>query len=208
MTGAHLIHRLILLVLFAGLAGGAGAAEDFAAGLAATEAGDYERALAVWRPLAEAGDAASQFNVGMMHARGEGVAKDYAEAARWFRKAAEQGEVQAQARLGGMYARGIGVERDDREAADWLYRAAEQHHVESQYDLGVLYAKGDGVRRDYEAAYFWFTLAGLQKFSPALAIKDEMRPHMSPDQIMMIEQQVQDWLAKHERAAGQGASKP
>jgi TPR repeat protein len=192
-----------VLLLITGLAAGAGATEDFAAGVAAAKAGDYERARAIWLPLAEAGDPASQYNIGMMHARGEGGPPDYAEAARWFRMAAEQGQVQAQAHLGGMYARGIGVEQDYRKAADWHYEAAKQHRRESQYELGILYASGEGVKQDYEQAYFWLTLAGLQKYIPALAAKDEIRPYLHPVQIMNIEQDAQDWLQKNAPAMGE-----
>lgn len=203
-----MILQLIVFFLAIGQLGSAGAAEDYAAGVAAAETGDYERALAVWLPLAEAGHAASQFNVGMMHARGDGVAKDYAEAARWFRMAAEQSQVQAQGHLGGMYARGIGVERDYREAARWLDAAATQHHKESQYELGALYANGQGVEQDYGAAYFWFTLAGLQRYIPALAAKDEIRPYLHPAQITMVEQRAEEWLQENPPAPGDGTKTP
>ncbi len=173
-------------------------AQDFEAGVAAAKAGDYETALSVWRPLAEGGDPASQFNLGMMYARGEGVDEDLAQAAKWFGKAAEQGEVNAQAHLGGMYARGIGVERDYGKAAEWLYRAASQHHKQSQYELGTLYANGTGVERDLGAAYFWFTLAGLQRYFPAVDAKNEIRRYMSPAEMAMVERQAQKWLEEND----------
>lgn len=37
---------------------------------------------------AEAGDAESQFNIGVMYENGSGAKQDYAEAAKWHRKAA------------------------------------------------------------------------------------------------------------------------
>jgi len=39
-------------------------AQDFDAGLRAAQAGDYETALKEWRPLAEQGDADSQWRLG------------------------------------------------------------------------------------------------------------------------------------------------
>ena len=48
---------------------------------------------------AERGDAGSQFNLGVMYGKGQGVTQDYAEAMKWYRKAAEQGDVQAQKNL-------------------------------------------------------------------------------------------------------------
>lgn len=200
------MRALINATLLAGcLLGGAPSvqAQDFEAGAAAANAGDYATALAIWRPLAESGDPAAQFNLGMMYARGDGVAEDFAQAASWFRKAAEQGQVEAQARLGGMYARGIGVERDYDQAADWLLRAATRHHKQSQFELGVLHVRGNGVPQDVGAAYFWFTLAGLQSYPPALEARGELRPHLPPAEIALIEQRVQSWLEDNAPDEGQ-----
>ena len=59
--------------------------------------------------LAESGDADAQYNLGVMYAFGEGVAKDQVEAVKWYRKAAEQGDADAQYNLGVRYAKGEGV---------------------------------------------------------------------------------------------------
>ncbi len=48
-------------------------------GLEAYRRGDYETALKEFRPLAEQGFASSQFNLGLMYARGQGVAQDYVQ---------------------------------------------------------------------------------------------------------------------------------
>ena len=42
-------------------------AQDFDAGLEAANRGDFAAALKEWRPLAEAGDALAQFNLGNMY---------------------------------------------------------------------------------------------------------------------------------------------
>jgi hypothetical protein len=44
----------------------------------------------VLRVRAEAGDAAAQYNLGVMYATGEGVPQDYAEALLWYWLAAVQ----------------------------------------------------------------------------------------------------------------------
>jgi TPR repeat protein len=41
--------------------------------LAAYQRGDYTTALAIWRPLADQGDAVAQNNIGAMYAHGQGV---------------------------------------------------------------------------------------------------------------------------------------
>ncbi len=49
---------------------------------------------------AEQGDAAAQFNLGVMYSFGDGVLQDDKEAVRWYRKSAEQGVAEAQYNLG------------------------------------------------------------------------------------------------------------
>ena len=94
------------------------------------------------RAAAEAGDAGAQCRLGVLYARGEGVARDAAEGARWLRKAAEQGYADAQYDLGLLYARGQGVETDAAEAVFWFYKAGDQGHkraLEALRNLGELY---------------------------------------------------------------------
>ena len=82
------IFALVLLVIPA-------QAQDYDTGLAAYMRGDYATALQEWRPLAERGDAEAQFNLGLMYARGHGVAQDYITAHVWFNIAASNGNTKA-----------------------------------------------------------------------------------------------------------------
>src|SRR5581483_4178960 len=93
---------------------------DFEAGVNAYKKGDYMTAAKEWRPLAEEGSAAAQYNLGLLYVDGRGVPKDTAEAAKWFTRAAEQGYTQAQHNLGAMYGSGQGVKRDYIQAYKWL----------------------------------------------------------------------------------------
>ena len=92
------------------------ATSTFDESYAALSRGDYATALNGFRTLAERGDADAQYNLGVMYANGEGVARDYAEAVSWYRMAAEQGHAVAQNKLGVRYACGEGVARDYAEA--------------------------------------------------------------------------------------------
>ena len=147
-----------LMMAVAGAAGTAGTA-DFQKGLDAYEAGDYATTLREWRPLAEQGDATTQYNLGLMYANGLGVAQDDREAVKWHRLAAEKGLAAAQVSLGVMYDDGRGVPQDHREAVKWYRMAAEKGLARAQYNLGVKYWNGEGVpESDYEA-YIWSSLA-------------------------------------------------
>jgi hypothetical protein len=95
-------------------------AADFETGLNAYQKKDYVTAAKEWRPLADKGDAPSQFNLGLLYVDGLGVPQDYAQALTWFERSADQDYVQAQRNLGAMYSSGTGVKRDYVLAYKWF----------------------------------------------------------------------------------------
>ena len=88
-VGAPLKHAILAAVLLMALPSPSGA--DFQAGFEAYNRGDYATALGEWKPLAEAGDAAAQFNLGGLYEKGLGVPRDGVRAFLWYRKAALKG---------------------------------------------------------------------------------------------------------------------
>ncbi len=72
---------LLALVLACALSAPAWAGFD--EGWAAYDRGDYQTAYHEFLPLAEQGDAAAQYNLGLMYDNGQGVARDHAEAVKW-----------------------------------------------------------------------------------------------------------------------------
>jgi TPR repeat protein len=135
---------------------------DYHEGLAAHRRGDYEAALAEWRPLAAQGDAESQYRIARMYFHGEG-AKDDAAAANWYRKAADQEHDKAQNNLGLLYEEGLGVEQDFAAAEAWYRRAAEQGLATAQANLGRLYDLGRGVDPNQTEAAKWYRRAAEQE---------------------------------------------
>ena len=99
---------------------------DFAAGLAAYDAGNFREAFVEWWPLAESGDSTAQIAIAELYRTGKGVRADVAEAMRWYLLAAEAGDAVAQLNLGDAYARGLGVAADPIEAYVWFSLAAAQ----------------------------------------------------------------------------------
>jgi TPR repeat protein len=85
--------------------------------------GDYEGALAVWRPIAEKGDVAMQLLVGSIYDYGQGVPQDDAEAVKWYERAAAQGSAKGQYQAGAVYARSPQV-KDPVQGYKWLTIAA------------------------------------------------------------------------------------
>src|SRR6516164_1217929 len=94
-TVKHAIAAILLIASFAApvLAG------PFEDGIAAYGNGDYTTALRLLRPFAEQGLAKAQIVVGVMYARGQGVAQNYGEAMKWYRRAADQGDAAGQTAL-------------------------------------------------------------------------------------------------------------
>ncbi len=162
---------LFLLLVSAGgapaLAQSAAAPSRAAEGYSAVDKGDYAAALRVWRPLAEGGDAESQFLMGWLYQYGLGVQIDYVEALRWYQRAAKQNYAQAQSNIGVMYDVGLGQPQDQREAANWYRQAAEQGNAAAQFNLGWLYQNGTGVPQDYEMSKKLYLQSASQGNGPA-----------------------------------------
>ena len=93
------------------------AAEQMEAAYAAAERGDYARALEIWGPLAHAGVARAQSNIGACFANGLGVAPDGTLALRWLTVAAEAGDAVGQRNLATVYFKGELVALDAAAAA-------------------------------------------------------------------------------------------
>ncbi len=114
-------HALALILLaglvYSGLAGPALA--DFKAGVEAANKGAWAIVVREFTALAEQGDSAAQFNLGLIYANGRGVAKNDIQALIWYSKAAHQTHAQAQANLAFMYATGRAVPQDLITAYMW-----------------------------------------------------------------------------------------
>ena len=189
--------RALILAVFVLLTLPARAA-DFETGMAAAEAGDFATALAEWGPLAEAGDARSQFNMAVLYDNGYGVEKNLAEAAKWFRLAAEQVLAMAQYNLGNMYASGQGVERDVAEAAKWYWAAADQGLPEAQYNLATLYLSPRSLPQDYIQAYMWLEVAAALGYMKAAKYREAVAIRLQPDDIATAKTMARNWLDAHE----------
>lgn len=97
------------------------------------------------RLAAEAGDAAAQFNLGVLFDsrlddNGYAVDGNRAEATKWLLAAAEQGLPRAQNRLAELYASGRGTATNQVHACAWFLlasansRGIHRHHARSGYE--------------------------------------------------------------------------
>ncbi len=103
-------------------------------GVAAFRHQDYVRALRIFVPLAERGDAIAQTYLGYMYAYGYGVPQNYIKAADLLHAASERGYGPAQYMLGLMYDKGQGVPQDYVLAYKWLDLAVATAHGRQRDD--------------------------------------------------------------------------
>ena len=122
---------------------------DVKDGVDAWQRGDYPAAVAEWRPLALAGDADAQFNLGQAYKLGRGVPSDLTQAEDWYRRAAKQGHLQAEDNLGLIL---FTANRRD-EAMPFIIHSAARGEPRAQYVLGTAHFNGDLAAQDWPRAY-------------------------------------------------------
>lgn len=121
---------------------------DMTTALAAAKSGDYAVALAIWEPLARAGNARAQNNIAACFSAGHGVEENPALAAKWLTLSAASGDPVGQRNLATLHFRGEGVAQDDAEAMRLYQLAADQGDAVAQDMLSWMFAE----QGDYEEA--------------------------------------------------------
>jgi hypothetical protein len=171
---------------------------DFATGQVAYDSGDYETALAEWRPLAEAGDADGQFGMGLLYGSGYGVELDDFQALKWYVLAAGQGHAKAQCNIAVMHANGWGVPQSDEEALKWYSLAAEQGVTPAQINVGRMYAGGFGAAEDKVQGHKWFSIAAELGDDDATYNRDILAATMSAEEIAESKRLTMEWLESNQ----------
>ena len=161
------------------------AGADVKKGVDAWSRGDYKAALDEWRPLAAAGDADAQFNMGQAYKLGRGVPVDQALSTEWYRKAAVQGHAQA------IDNYGLALFQDGKkaEAVPWLEKSVARGEKRTQLVLGTMLFNADGVPKDWTRAYALVTRSsqqGLAQASQTLAQMDQYIPEAQRQQGLVL----------------------
>src|SRR5437764_3321149 len=158
MSAKYLVAAMLAVALAAPLP-----AQSVKAGIDAWQRADYPGAIAIWRPLAEAGDADAQFNLGQAYRLGRGVPLDLSVAKVWFERAARSGHVDAETTLGLLT-----FQNGDRVTGlKWLKAAADQGEPRALLVYGTALFNGDGVPQDRVLAYALVSRAAAQGLEPA-----------------------------------------
>lgn len=132
--------------------------EQMDAALTAAKAGDYDTALALWEPLARAGHARAQNNIGACFAEGLGVPSDRPLALKWLTLSANAGDPVGQRNCAAFHMQGsdaTGSDADPAKAAALYQLAAEQGDAEAQDMLSWLLLEGEIIPSDPAEAKLW-----------------------------------------------------
>ena len=165
----------LIATALCGLAAAPLAAQSVKAGIEAWQRSDYAAAVAIWRPLAEKGDADAAFNLGQAYRLGRGVTLNLGAAQSWFERAAQKGHVDAQATLGLL----LFQNGNQPDGLKWLKAAAEQGEARSLLVYGTALFNGDNVTQDPILGYAYVSRAAAQGLAPAketLAQLDKLLP--------------------------------
>jgi cell division septation protein DedD len=133
------------------------------AGIEAWQKGDYTGAVAIWRQLAEAGNADAAFNLGQAYRLGRGVKLNLGAAQTWLLRAASKDHLEAQSTLGLL----LFDSGDMKGAMRWLKAAAERGEPRAQLVYGTALFNGDGVPRDPVLGYAFVSRSASQGLSAA-----------------------------------------
>jgi len=192
----RMVHRLTIAFVLSIACLTTSAWADYQAGIDANNRGDYATALREWRPLAEQGFTAAQFNLGQLYANGQGVPQDYVQARQWWEKAAVQGDVEAATNLGTLYLNGQGGVQDDQKAVDWFRRSATHGNARALTNLGLMYERGRGVPQDFVMAHKWYILGAANGDKLGAELRDALAKRMTPAQIFQARQRALEWKPK------------
>jgi TPR repeat protein len=151
-------------------------AQSVKAGIEAWQRADYSAAIAIWRPLAEAGDADAQFNLGQAYRLGRGVPINLSAAKTWFERAAKTGHLDAQTTLGLL----LFQNGDQAQGLNWLKQAAEKGEARALLVYGTALYNGDGVTQDRMLGYAYVNRAASLGLAPAKETLAQLDSLMQP----------------------------
>jgi hypothetical protein len=150
---------------------GSAAPATVRSGIEAWQKGNYGAAVAIWRPLAEAGNADAAFNLGQAYRLGRGIRLNLGAAQTWLLRAASKDHLEAQSTLGLL----LFDSGDLNGAMRWLKAAAERGEPRAQLVYGTALFNGDGVPRDPVLGYAFVSRSASQGLNAAKGSLQDLR---------------------------------
>lgn len=177
--------------------------EAFARGKRAYDRGDWLKAIADLRPLAEWGDVRGMMLLGNMYQLGNGVGVDMREAFSLYHRAAMAGSTDGMVAIATMYQSGIGVNVNTRLAIGWFERAARMGDQTGAFFYAIHSFQGSkgttyDLKADPAAAYKWFRVAATngdnkRVRNSAFKLCLKLEEKLPPDRVIEIKKEVDTW---------------
>ncbi|KAF0188956.1 MAG: hypothetical protein FD168_1175 [Desulfobulbaceae bacterium] len=110
---------------------------------------NYPLGIHTLTKIGEKGDAAAQFQLGIMYEYGFGVSPDIYQSQTWYRASAESGYLPAKQRL-------TVISQEFSKGLPALRESAERGDIGAQHSLAIMYKYGLGVPEDEKQSLFWY----------------------------------------------------
>ncbi|MDT8999804.1 tetratricopeptide repeat protein [Paucibacter sp. APW11] len=154
------VHAALAALLCSALAQAAPASTakplDIDAAITAYAEGQPALAAQAFARLARQGDALAQYNLAMMHLRGELPRASVREAKRLLERAAAGKLIRAELALAQFHEQGLSGRVDSAAAMRWYRLAAEHGSADAQLALGTAHYLGRGAALDMSEAAHWY----------------------------------------------------
>lgn len=109
----------------------------------------YSLGVPILIKIGEKGDAAAQFQLGIMYEYGFGVSPDIYQSQTWYRASAESGYLPAKQRL-------TVISQEFSKGLPALFESAERGDIGAQHSLAIMYKYGLGVPEDERQSQEWY----------------------------------------------------
>jgi TPR repeat protein len=163
------VRGLAVIFMCLGLLTSYATADSFDEGLAAYNKSDYQKALSIWRPLAEQGRGDAEYGIARMYYNGFGVPRDREEALKRIRRALDHDCTEANIGLGNLYREGKVVPQNFPKALALFQIVADSGNPIAFYNIGLMYETGAGVEVNLVEAVRWYQKAADGGVVPAQA---------------------------------------
>ena len=148
----------------------------------------------LWQAAADAGSAAGELALAVIHLEGDGVRQDVAKGLQLLHSAAAKGHAPALARLGQELETGLRIPGDTTQAVSLLTRASAAGNAHATYRLAWMHRIGKGVRHDMGRCLALLTQAAAAGFAQA---QYELAMHCSTgDGVPQDDERAVWWLER------------
>ena len=151
-------------------------------------------ALPLWQAAADAGNAAAELALAVIHLEGDTVKADAIKGMNLLRSAVDKGHAPALARLGQEFETGLRVPADVAQAVSLLTRASAAGNAHGTYRLAWMHRIGKGVKHDMARCVALLAQAAEGEFAQA---QYEMAMHCSTgDGVPLDDERAVYWLER------------